>query len=54
VTLVQAASTKEAIARTRRAIGRRDMGAFSVEGWPEGSCGREDLLAGILGSRLSA
>ena len=56
VILVQAPRTKEAMARTRRAIGRRDMGAFSVEGWPAWGdfLGREDLLVGILGSRRGA
>lgn len=35
VTLVQAARTKEVIARIRRETGRRDMGAFSIEAGPE-------------------
>ena len=54
VTLVQAARTKEVIARIRRETGRRDMGAFSIEAWPEATELGRERLASIIGSRLGA
>jgi len=54
VTLVQAASTKEVMARIKRAIGRRDMGFLRRRLASVGNLGRGDLLVGIIGSRPSA
>jgi hypothetical protein len=55
VTLVQAERTKEAMARTRRAIGRRDIGGFLRRRLASvGTLAGGTFRFGIIGSRLSA